>query len=204
MGHAAHTNDKLHLDALPSPASLSLGSPILEKALGSAFASPTCCDLLGILPSEPDSTTGAPLAPMSPPAVEDTEPDLMNLVTGGALAPVNPNPPPARAASPRMGPGLRLPSFEELGIGARQHIGDATVLQCIETLTPPADGHPLSDSPDPSLSQPADSSPSGGSSRPSHAPSPSSSSVAQPRSFYDDAVDALCKPVSNPFVLLKI
>lgn len=110
MGYDAHN---IHLD-FPPPASVPLSSPVLDKALRSALASPTCYDLFGVLPPEPDSAR-QPL--MSPPANDPAEPDVMNSISGGALTPTSSSPPRIRPSLPRA-PGLRLPSFEELGIAA--------------------------------------------------------------------------------------
>lgn len=123
MGHYGPSTDRHAstylppaLAAFPSPASTtaSLSSPRLDRTLA---AFPTPCygvdEAAATVPTEPGSTTAPPL--MSPSADEPAQPD-MNLAVGGALAPtpsLQPVRPPART-----GPGLRLPSFDELGIAA--------------------------------------------------------------------------------------
>lgn len=130
MGHyapppASHGSNK-HLPpalfAFPSPASItpSLSSPVFDKPFSDSLASSAqqtprygLDDTAGIVPTLPGSIRSRPL--MSPPADESAEPD-MNTIVGGALAPV-PSKSPARP-SLRAGSGLRLPSFDELGIAA--------------------------------------------------------------------------------------
>jgi hypothetical protein len=110
------------LAAFPSPASVhdSLNSPVLETALRETQAHRqrlpgphTPSSPADILPPHPDDvrleSVVTPLADKMP------EPD-MNLVVGGALAPVHSTPPP-RPPPRRSRPGFRLPSFQSLGIG---------------------------------------------------------------------------------------
>lgn len=110
------------LYAFPSPASIteSLSSPTLDKTLPSNLTPSTQhtpyygpYEAAGVVPTEPGSTRSQPL--MSPPVQESTECE-MNLIVGGALAPTTSK--QSVRPSPRAGPGLRLPSFDELGIAA--------------------------------------------------------------------------------------
>ena len=109
------------LAAFPSPASVhdSLNSPVLEHALRDSqaytqrLAGPyTPSSPGGILPTQPDDVHLESV--MTPPADKMPESD-MNLVVGGALAPVHSTPPP-RPPARRSRPGFRLPSFQSLGI----------------------------------------------------------------------------------------
>lgn len=110
------------LQAFPSPASItaSLDSPTLSRTLAGgrspALWTPRSllADASNVLPTEPAAVADAHPA-MTPPADCRSEPD-MNLLVGGALAPVHTSPP--QRPQPRAGPGLRLPSFEALGIAA--------------------------------------------------------------------------------------
>jgi hypothetical protein len=71
-------------------------------------------DIVAVLPPEPGH--------VEPPAVDTplsefpTQPDLMNLIVGGALAPMSS--PPTRPQHTRPSHDLRLPSFLDLGIEA--------------------------------------------------------------------------------------
>lgn len=119
-----YVSNKLHpaLRAFPSPASLSdsLSSPTLNFALNDtesylAHLTPRDGPLEAarIVPTEPDDIRTQPV--MTPPINQTTEPD-MNTLVGGALAPTHAMPPPR--PPPKSRPGLRLPSFEALGIAA--------------------------------------------------------------------------------------
>ena len=92
----------------PNPSFSSLSSPDLPTLPSSSNrpASP--------LPPEPGLVLDQPVRP--PPAHDSPNPE-MSLLTGGELAPM-PSSPPPRQPSSRPGPGLRLPSFEALGIAA--------------------------------------------------------------------------------------
>ena len=110
------------LCAFPSPASVtdSLNSPAIEFNLRDAQApcQPLSArhgllDTANILPAQPgDVQIESIVTPLADEAMP--EPD-MNLIVGGALAPVHVTPPP-RAPPRRSRPALRLPSFQSLGI----------------------------------------------------------------------------------------
>ena len=109
------------LAAFPSPASVheSLNSPVLEvalrdlQALGQRPPGPyTPSSSADLLPTQPDDVQLESV--LTPPTDNMPEPD-MNLVVGGALAPVHSTPPP-RPPPRRSRPGFRLPSFQSLGI----------------------------------------------------------------------------------------
>lgn len=109
------------LAAFPSPASVhdSLNSPVLEHALRDPLshiqrlAGPHTPSSPGdILPTLPDDVQLASV--VTPLSDNMPEPD-MNLVVGGALAPVHSTPPP-RSPPRRSRPAFRLPSFQSLGI----------------------------------------------------------------------------------------
>jgi len=112
------------LYAFPSPASTtaSLDSPTLARTLegrkASALWSPT--SLLpgdaNIISTEPALTTG-PQPLLTPPMDSRTQPD-MNVIVGGALAPFNTTPTMTERRQSKAGAGLRLPSFEALGIAS--------------------------------------------------------------------------------------
>ncbi|TKA82562.1 hypothetical protein B0A55_01199 [Friedmanniomyces simplex] len=115
------------LRAFPSPASPSstaLETPTINSALagGGATASAPWSprsllpDASQILPTEPTATFGVQ-ALMSPPLDLRSQPD-MNLLVGGALAPVHTIAPERPQPKSGAGAGLRLPSFEALGIAA--------------------------------------------------------------------------------------
>ena len=121
-GNASNDEDLTALCAFPSPASIndSLTPPTLEFALRDAHApcSPIAArhgllDTPNILPAQPGDVQ---IKSVVTPLADETmpEPD-MNLVVGGALAPVHANLPP-RAPPRRARPAFRLPSFQSLGI----------------------------------------------------------------------------------------
>ncbi|KAH9825950.1 hypothetical protein Tdes44962_MAKER03874 [Teratosphaeria destructans] len=111
------------LQAFPSPASITspLDSPTFSRSLaGSRKTSPWT-------PASLVSATTAPISPApglvdfkavdTPPAADILLETGLNTIVGGALAPVHVTPPRTRSATKR-GPGLRLPSFRDLGIAA--------------------------------------------------------------------------------------
>ncbi|KAK5116950.1 hypothetical protein LTR62_006671 [Meristemomyces frigidus] len=108
-------------DVFPPPASPSdelLDTPTLSNASNSANYSWTTKNLVtgggDTMPSEPDAATAsAPL--LSPPTYDYTPPE-MDMLVGGALAPTHSSAP--ERILPKSGPGLRLPSFEALGIAS--------------------------------------------------------------------------------------
>lgn len=111
------------LCSLPSPASTtgSLDSPTPKFAFSrsqSYTSRHTSRDDLSetanLLPTEPGVVKLEPV--MTPPLLSDKDEPNMNIIVGGALAPVRSSPPPR--PPPRTGPGLRLPSFQALGIAA--------------------------------------------------------------------------------------
>lgn len=115
----------LALRAFPSPAlsNASLDSPTLQKTLA-ALASPSpwtpysaFSDSSAIVPTEPGASKEALV--MTPPAEHPGANPFasetgMNVIVGGALAPIS-NAAPQRPM-PKAGPGLRLPSFETIGM----------------------------------------------------------------------------------------
>ena len=110
------------LYAFPSPASVtgSLNSPTFRYTPGEdslSLAQLSLQDgLLGaadVVPTEPGDIKIQPI--MTPPANEEPE-STMETTVGGALAPVHLSAP--RQAPATRGHGLRLPSFETLGIAA--------------------------------------------------------------------------------------
>jgi len=112
------------LRAFPSPAlsNVSLDSPTLTKTLscltspGYGTSYPNPLETFGIMPAEPGAAKNVPV--MTPPASQrrgNSDP-TMNMIVGGALAPVHDVQP--RPQTARVGPGLRLPSFQKLGIAA--------------------------------------------------------------------------------------
>lgn len=117
----------LALRAFPSPAlsNGSLDSPTLQRTLASVTTPPPWTPISAfpegqsLVPSEPGAAQQTTV--MTPPAEQagagQPNPlDDMNIIVGGALAPVSdvvPQRPVAKA-----GPGLRLPSFEAMGIAA--------------------------------------------------------------------------------------
>jgi len=100
-----------------------LHSPTLQKTLATP-CSPLYSAAPGasnILPSEPGPTRQPPA--MTPPA---DQPDIaaemgfnndMNVIVGGALQPIPDQQHPQRSVA-KAGPGLRLPSFEAMGIAS--------------------------------------------------------------------------------------
>jgi hypothetical protein len=105
------------LDAFPSPASItsSLDSPSLTRSLPrAAWAwTPRSEPAAVPVPPAPGDVEVKQLA--TPPATDVSLSDLKMMV-GGALAPVHITPP--YQPHHKSGPGLRLPSFEALGIAA--------------------------------------------------------------------------------------
>ena len=110
------------LQAFPSPASGSLDSPTLSKTLTGSCTSahrtsrswlPDAADIVLTLP---DDVYTAPIMTPLPTGMTEVADSDMELLVGGALAPVQTSPP--QQSPPRIGPGLRLPSFEALGIAA--------------------------------------------------------------------------------------
>ena len=146
--------------AFPSPASVtdSLESPSLARAIESnrSMFTPgiSRCELQAtatITCTEPDLVQQHSV--MTPPA-DHVDEDRMNLIVGGALAPQSVK--RTHQHSHRINPGLRLPSFESMGIAAphpdRYGVSglDATVLTSlammqselhgdIQSITSPAD-----------------------------------------------------------------
>ncbi|KAK1045078.1 hypothetical protein LTR74_018212 [Friedmanniomyces endolithicus] len=117
------------LCAFPSPASdtsNALETPTINSTLarattGSALWSPRSLlpDAANIMPAEPTATFGvSPL--LTPPLDPNLQPD-MDLLVGGALAPVHTTAPERPQRKAGAGVGLRLPSFEALGIAAPHH-----------------------------------------------------------------------------------
>jgi hypothetical protein len=117
----------LALRAFPSPALSDglLDSPTLQRTLASV-TTPTPWtpysafpEASAIMPSEPGAVREALI--MTPPAeqISASMPNLtddMNLIVGGALAPISDVAPQRLVA--KAGPGLRLPSFEAMGIAS--------------------------------------------------------------------------------------
>lgn len=110
------------MSAFPSPASTtgSLDSPTLKFALNrtrSYLSQLTPQDGLSdadkVLPAEPDASKPEPLMT---PLSEDRVESPMDMIVGGALAPVHS--PPLPLSPPQRRSQLRLPSFEALGIAA--------------------------------------------------------------------------------------
>ena len=127
MGHRLRQNDtpfhdtSAALSALPSPASAtgSLDTPTLCYDLNSRRLYPgpfSPCDavLEGIIPTEPATAEYQPI--MTPP-IGDRPDQSLNIVVGGALAPVSSSAPTLSSMKANR-PGLSLPSFEQLGIAA--------------------------------------------------------------------------------------
>lgn len=125
------------LGAFPSPASVtsSLSSPPLQLTLSRTRSyteqQPSVYGVFeaaNTMPAEPGSVNVAPL--LTPPLSDVSTPG-MNIIVGGALAPVD----HSQECRPitRTGPALRLPSFEALGIAAPRpdqsgdHGGDGTL-----------------------------------------------------------------------------
>ncbi|TKA34266.1 hypothetical protein B0A50_00246 [Salinomyces thailandicus] len=107
------------LPAFPSPAT-SPGDLLDSPSLRSVYGSPRPARTPLREPAEPIATLPGEVhirPAMTPPAtgVCDCQAD-MNVVVGGALAPGNAS--PVEPSQPKAGPGLRLPSFETLGIAA--------------------------------------------------------------------------------------
>jgi hypothetical protein len=117
----------LALRAFPSPALSdgSLDSPTLQRTLASAITpapwTPYSAfpETSAIMPSEPGAARETLI--MTPPAEQpgSSQSSLasdMNLIVGGALAPLSDVIPQRLVA--KAGPGLRLPSFEAMGIAS--------------------------------------------------------------------------------------
>ncbi|KAF2170042.1 hypothetical protein M409DRAFT_19654 [Zasmidium cellare ATCC 36951] len=88
---------------------------LLARSPHDGLKQSSCFDSTTVLPSLP----AVPLetCPATTPLPDDfAHYSSMNLIVGGALAPVRSSPP--RQSHPRPHPGLRLPSFEALGIAA--------------------------------------------------------------------------------------
>ena len=110
------------LCAFPSPASVtsSLDTPTLQYSSSGdrcnpehLFAGNDLLEATNVLPTQPNEIMVEPV--LTPPPNETPELN-MDTIVGGALAPVHSNAP---LCSPtRSRPGLRLPSFESLGIAA--------------------------------------------------------------------------------------
>lgn len=96
-------------DALTSP------SASLHDATPSFLKRCSCFDDSTVLPSEP-AASHVETCPATTPLPDDFSPQSMNILVGGALAPVHSSPP--RNPQPRPRANLRLPSFEALGIAA--------------------------------------------------------------------------------------
>lgn len=112
------------LRAFPSPASITaaLDSPGLSRTLTGLSPRSPCSPLsspseatAGPVPPAPGDVQVLPLATPPPAFGGCSAPDL-NMTVGGALPPVHTA--PLRSSPPKPGPGLRLPSFEALGIAA--------------------------------------------------------------------------------------
>lgn len=129
-GHSAHPMGHVAVlpvpdtrsHALPSPADLLVDTPP-EHPLTSLAQSPGFLrralrfdDSTAALHPIPEPGHVNAHAVTTPPANDAPAPD-MNLIVGGALAPTHTDPPRQRRPS-RPGPGLRLPSFQALGIAA--------------------------------------------------------------------------------------
>lgn len=118
----------LALRAFPSPALSdgSLDSPTLQRTLAASLTTPAPWtpysafpEASAIMPSEPGPARQTVI--MTPTAEQGgaSHPGLagdMNLIVGGALAPISDVAPQRLYA--KAGPGLRLPSFEAMGIAA--------------------------------------------------------------------------------------
>lgn len=116
----------LALRAFPSPALSdgSLDSPTLQRTLASATTPAPWTpyspfpDASAIMPSEPGVTRETLV--MTPQTEHGSgQPNLasdMNLIVGGALAPISEVAPQRPVV--KAGPGLRLPSFEAMGIAS--------------------------------------------------------------------------------------
>lgn len=102
-------------DPLDSPPPQSHGG-LLKRSPGAALRRVFHADdTTTVLPSLPDHVEA--LHVTTPLTETPVQPNMMNLIVGGALAPLPCTPPPPKDPL-RPGPGLRLPSFEELGIAA--------------------------------------------------------------------------------------
>lgn len=132
----------LALRAFPSPAlsNGSLDSPTLQKTLASVTSPApwTPYSLFpgasSIMPSEPGASKEALIVtpPAEQPGASHTSlGSEMNIIVGGALAPISDVAPQRPVA--KAGPGLRLPSFEAMGIASPRPenlylpVADATV-----------------------------------------------------------------------------
>lgn len=117
----------LALRAFPSPALSdgSLDSPTLQRTLASITTpapwTPYAAypEASAIMPSEPGATRETLIMTPTTEQGGASQPSLasdMNLIVGGALAPISDIAPQRPVA--KAGPGLRLPSFEAMGIAA--------------------------------------------------------------------------------------
>lgn len=132
----------LALRAFPSPAlsNGSLDSPTLQKTLASVTSPAPWTpysvfpEASSIMPSEPGASKEALV--VTPPAEQSgtSQSSLgteMNIIVGGALVPISDVAPQRLVA--KTGPGLRLPSFEAMGIASPrpdnlcQRVADSTV-----------------------------------------------------------------------------
>lgn len=135
------------LAAFPSPASIrDSQTPILETGhdesrLRSPQSSLTLHDSLGTADILPGDVV--PESVVTPPA-DDMPGHDMNIIAGGALAPVHANL-PSRPQPKRSRPGFRLPSFQSLGIANPNpdRFGlDGNLTQVTaETMRPPSSTH---------------------------------------------------------------
>lgn len=146
MGEAGQAPDLTHgsqilaaFAAFPSPASASdvlSTTPLLERAAprtlpsssssvaaataAAAISPPVHHHLLSaasdVVPTDPDPVNDASQV-LTPPAKDFPEPDL-NMLVGGALAPTHSTPPTPISSNRARPAGLRLPSFDMLGIAA--------------------------------------------------------------------------------------
>jgi hypothetical protein len=106
--------------AFPSPASVSSSTPLLEhppkpeqSPLDLCISRHGLVEAESVVPADPDLIRTQPV--MTPPAKDIPQPDL-NMIVGGALAPTHTN--PTHPPISKCRPGLRLPSFDMLGIAA--------------------------------------------------------------------------------------
>lgn len=119
-----------HVDTPPVPVDEALASLALTDSGASQFIPllpPGAALTIPIVsasldePSPRAMVEGATIRSATMAAALATEPPInndMNLVVGGVLVPTQESSPPSRRATPKPNPGLRLPSFEALGIAA--------------------------------------------------------------------------------------
>ena len=108
------------LAAFPSPASVhdSLSSPPLSQVefrVSTSQSLSAIHDPLDAADTVPAQPGDVQISPAVTPFADDMPGPDMNLVVGGALAPVR-STQPSRSTRRRLRPGLRLPSFQSLGI----------------------------------------------------------------------------------------